>query len=418
MQSCMTHLCPFACSFEHFLIPLIPLYSNIKLYLCIHLYLKSMCWSSLLSHSASSGDSGSPALEAFAPSNSISAGRPALDIAVGITSFGGSVSCPDNMLPSVFTRLSSYRQWIDGVIQGSSSAVAESDSISPPPSEPPTPSSPPSTAEVPSAASFAAEPDSIPPLRFEPPTASSPPSTAEVPFALTPVPAQSSAAPPSPQPNPQNILWETARDGDEEMAKMALEAGADAEFEYSLFGNSSEVVATPLYVASRNGHVNVVKVLLAAKANPDHGTNKRSTPLMAAAEHGHFLVVQALIKAGADPKKKRANGDTALHFAAAQLGNSSERIVDALLDAGAVLDARGGDGQTPLMWAAYFGNLGMVEQLIKEGADSSIKDDHGATALESVCGCQFFEGSTGDIACPKGGCDLPSTAEEIRSLLS
>lgn len=60
------------------------------------------------------GDSGGPLLDAFAPDGNVTAGDPSVDIVVGITSFGeDSPKCGEPNLPSVFTRLSSFRSWID-----------------------------------------------------------------------------------------------------------------------------------------------------------------------------------------------------------------------------------------------------------------------------------------------------------------
>lgn len=64
------------------------------------------------------GDSGAPLLQAFAPEGNITFGTPAtFDIVVGITSFGAEDDCRGPMagaeLPSVYTRIRSFRNWID-----------------------------------------------------------------------------------------------------------------------------------------------------------------------------------------------------------------------------------------------------------------------------------------------------------------
>lgn len=64
-----------------------------------------------------SGDSGGPLLQPFAPGGDTSAGQPSLDIILGITSFGDSISkCGMSELPSVFTEVGSFFDWIHDII--------------------------------------------------------------------------------------------------------------------------------------------------------------------------------------------------------------------------------------------------------------------------------------------------------------
>lgn len=62
-----------------------------------------------------SGDIGGPLLQPFAPQGTISSDKPNLDVILGITSFGGSISkCGMSQLPSVFTKFGSFLDWIRG----------------------------------------------------------------------------------------------------------------------------------------------------------------------------------------------------------------------------------------------------------------------------------------------------------------
>ncbi|CAD7705477.1 unnamed protein product [Ostreobium quekettii] len=63
------------------------------------------------------GDNGGPLLLPFAPNGNTSAGNPALDVVVGITSFGDNESCGNATRPSIFTRVSSYVDWIREKVQ-------------------------------------------------------------------------------------------------------------------------------------------------------------------------------------------------------------------------------------------------------------------------------------------------------------
>eukprot|EP00095_Tigriopus_kingsejongensis_P001585 maker-scaffold831_size90909-snap-gene-0.17 protein:Tk01585 transcript:maker-scaffold831_size90909-snap-gene-0.17-mRNA-1 annotation:"inversin protein alternative isoform" len=75
--------------------------------------------------------------------------------------------------------------------------------------------------------------------------------------------------------------------------------------------------ATPLLLATRNGHGLVVSSLLAHGADPKIGTNDFTTPLHLATRFGHLSIVQALIAHGADVKAKDDDRKTPLDLALA-----------------------------------------------------------------------------------------------------
>eukprot|EP00740_Mantoniella_antarctica_P021007 CAMPEP_0198679328 /NCGR_PEP_ID=MMETSP1468-20131203/2517_1 /TAXON_ID=1461545 /ORGANISM="Mantoniella sp, Strain CCMP1436" /LENGTH=69 /DNA_ID=CAMNT_0044417869 /DNA_START=14 /DNA_END=220 /DNA_ORIENTATION=+ len=60
---------------------------------------------------------------------------------------------------------------------------------------------------------------------------------------------------------------------------------------------------TPLQMATQNGHLTVVKVLLEAGADANKALNDGFTPLQVAAQCGHPAVVKVLLEAGADANK-------------------------------------------------------------------------------------------------------------------
>lgn len=240
-------------------------------------------------------------------------------------------------------------------------------------------------------------------------------------------------------------LWHAAREGDLQGLQAALDDGADVNVRMSKYGDTPLLIAsyhghvdcvaalldagakpnmvdrvhsgTALFWASQEGRLEVVNELLVAGANvhrPNAGTN---TPLQVASEGGHAGVVDALLAFGANPRYKDALNDTALHFASATLGGSSVRIVILLIDAGAEVDARSGDGTTPLMWAAAFGNVLTVKTLLTHGADVGIVDGAGRDAAASVCRCLESRPHPQLLQCPTGGCQEEGTAEELRDVL-
>ena len=88
---------------------------------------------------------------------------------------------------------------------------------------------------------------------------------------------------------------------------------------------------TSLLIASQNGHLGVVRELLARGANANAATNSGATPLILASRRGHVMVVRALLAAGADKRHVANHGETAVSLAG--LDPSSRAAILALLAA-------------------------------------------------------------------------------------
>jgi ankyrin repeat protein len=89
----------------------------------------------------------------------------------------------------------------------------------------------------------------------------------------------------------------------------------------------------------------VVRLLFAAKADPNAVDFKGATPLMYAAEAGLPEVLRALLAAGADPDAQDAEGRTALMYAADHCQTESVR---SLVQAGVVVTLKDSNGYTAL----------------------------------------------------------------------
>jgi ankyrin repeat protein len=97
---------------------------------------------------------------------------------------------------------------------------------------------------------------------------------------------------------------------------------------------------------------------------------------MLAAIKGHLELCRLLIERDADVNK---TGWTPLHYAAS--GGKAE-VVQLLLDHYAYVDAESPNGTTPLMMAAMYGTTGAVDVLLAAGADPTLKNALGLTALD------------------------------------
>lgn len=100
------------------------------------------------------------------------------------------------------------------------------------------------------------------------------------------------------------------------------------------------------------------------------------TPLMMAAFDNQLKLAQLLIEKGADVNK---TGWTPLHYAATKGHLQMMRL---LLDMHAYIDAESPNGTTPLMMAAHYGTPQATKLLLDEGADPTVKNEKGLSALD------------------------------------
>ena len=122
-----------------------------------------------------------------------------------------------------------------------------------------------------------------------------------------------------------------------------------------------------------------VRALLDAGAEVNARRADGATALLWAAHRDDLAMVELLLAAGADPNAADEHGVTPLMRASE---NASPGVVQALLDAGADPDAAQSSGLTPLMIAARTGERDVVRGLLAHGADvNAVTHETGVTAL-------------------------------------
>jgi ankyrin repeat protein len=164
-------------------------------------------------------------------------------------------------------------------------------------------------------------------------------------------------------------LHVAAQQGDLSLVKMLLEKGANPNPKSlkveSGFGRGAGGGGgffrpvgeqTPLLLAARANHEDVMRALVAAGADPKLKAQDGSTLLMAASSSGHIETVQYAYELDPDVKAVTDAGRTVMHasvLGSMQTSTQPEicKVVQFLADKGADLDPSDSSGRTPIMIA-------------------------------------------------------------------
>ncbi|XP_067617175.1 ankyrin repeat domain-containing protein 50 [Eurosta solidaginis] len=189
-----------------------------------------------------------------------------------------------------------------------------------------------------------------------------------------------------------------ANDGNHELLERALNAcKGPIDLEIEDYNGQ-----TALNIAARNGHLDVVKLLLSFSQPCNDGTGRMKrvdvnhadrdgwTPLRSASWGGHTEVVKLLISYPAckiDLADKE--GRTALRAAA---WSGHEDILKILIESGADVNSVDRQGRTSLIAASYMGHYDIVEILLENGANVNHLDLDGRSALcvAALCGSSGY----------------------------
>jgi uncharacterized protein len=214
----------------------------------------------------------------------------------------------------------------------------------------------------------------------------------------------------APQTDGSTALHWAVRADDFEMTELLLAAGAHVS-------TANDSGATPMLLATMNGSAAMIELLLKAGADPNGALSASgNTPLMMAARTGKVDAAKLLLDHGAQVNSKESwGGTTALMWAASE---RHPEVVKLLVERGADVNAkssfvpsasgRGFEGtapvvaksnqtpeefasgwMTPLMFAAREDDLESARVLIQAGADVNAVGGDGKDAL----GLALFNGS-------------------------
>lgn len=140
---------------------------------------------------------------------------------------------------------------------------------------------------------------------------------------------------------------------------------------------------TPLHSASEHNHHECAQLLLEDGILVDalRGEERRETALHMASVNGYVETVTLLLKHSADPNAKNKRLETPLHLGAKCL---CPKVMKALIDHGSDVDSPDCEGRPPLHFAINSnqkGGTACMQVLIDKGADLNKGDDSGLTAL-------------------------------------
>lgn len=173
-----------------------------------------------------------------------------------------------------------------------------------------------------------------------------------------------------------NALTAAAHDGTTKIVKLLLEKGADVNAE----------AGWPLQAAAAEGHVEIVTELLGRGVNVNTLTTNPNfeygTALQAACEYTQVEVVELLLKHKADPNL--GAGESGYPLIAATQGGD-KKITEMLVHAEAAVNVYGGSSHsTPLINAVMWLPVESVEMLLEKGADITLTDQDGDSALTTA----------------------------------
>ena len=182
---------------------------------------------------------------------------------------------------------------------------------------------------------------------------------------------------PSAPTDPDAALLQSAEDGEADQVARAVRAGADLEARDARG-------RTALLLAATGDHVDVARLLVALGADPDALDDQHDTAWLVTGVTGSVAMLEALLPAKPDLTVLNRYGGTSL-IPASERGHAD--YVRRVLGTGIDVDHVNGLGWTALLEAVVLGDGGpnhqeIVRLLLAAGADRSIPDSDGVTALE------------------------------------
>ena len=190
----------------------------------------------------------------------------------------------------------------------------------------------------------------------------------------------------APPDDPDRSLLASAASGDADGVALALRAGGTVE-------TRDDLGRTPLLLAATGDHVDVARLLVALRADPNALDDQHDTPWLVTGVTGSVTMLETLLPARPDLTIVNRFGGVSV-IPASERGHVDyvRRVVRTDIDVNHVNDL----GWTALLEAVILGDGGpdhqeVVRILLEAGADRTITDRDGMTALQHAEGNGYHE---------------------------
>ncbi|XP_067653124.1 ankyrin-3-like [Haliotis asinina] len=139
-----------------------------------------------------------------------------------------------------------------------------------------------------------------------------------------------------------------------------------------------------LHSACRGGNVNIVSyILIQSSLDINSKCHDGLTPVMHSASQGKNEVFDILVKNGANLSDTDVDGSNILHWACR--GGNAKIVNYILFQNIADINSKNGDGETPVLLAAWHGRREVFDVLVVNGANLSVVDKNGDNILYFAC---------------------------------
>jgi ankyrin repeat protein len=175
-------------------------------------------------------------------------------------------------------------------------------------------------------------------------------------------------------------LLAAAQKGHLPMVEFLLDSGANLDYSGPIAENSA------IKAAVIRGHINVVIYLLSKGANINI-RDRLGNSLLMYGQSGSLEMIRILTECGLDINKQNNSGDTIFALLASSPKDQLEKllILNYLIKKGGNIHLKNSRGQSPLMKAAWAGNVKVVKLFLQSGAVISDTDNDGETPLMVAC---------------------------------